>query len=207
MDEAEIGKGVADFLALVEARAADDAIGQPERDEALLELARLEARAHENGDLGQRHAAALQRLDLIADPARFLDPVAQRPHGDELAFRRFGPQRLAEAAFVLGDEARGGGEDVRRRAVVLLQPDDAGAGEILLEAQDVADLGAAPAIDRLIVVADAAEIAVTLRQQAQPQILRDVGVLVFVDQQIAKPVLVLRENLGPGQEDREVVQQ
>jgi hypothetical protein len=46
-----------------------------------------------------------------------------------------------------------------RRAVVALQPDDLGAGKIALEAQDVVDLGAAPAIDRLVVVADAADIA------------------------------------------------
>ena len=31
MDEAQIGQRVADFLALVEAQAADDAIGQAER--------------------------------------------------------------------------------------------------------------------------------------------------------------------------------
>ena len=38
---------------------------------------------------------------------------------------------------------------------------------------------------------DAADIAVTLRQKSQPQILRDVGVLVFVDQNIAEPALIL----------------
>src|SRR3546814_12521352 len=54
------------------------------------------------------------------------------------------------------------------------------------EAQDVADLGATPAVDRLVVVADAAEVAVALRQEAQPEVLRDVGVLVLVDQDVAE---------------------
>ena len=44
------------------------------------------------------------------------------------------------------------------RAVVALQADDVGAGEVVLEAQDVVDLRAAPAVDRLVVVADAAEV-------------------------------------------------
>jgi hypothetical protein len=58
---------------------------------------------------------------------------------------------------------------MRGGAVVLFQPDHGGAGEILLEAQDVADLGAAPAIDRLVVVAHAADVAVPAGQQPQPQ--------------------------------------
>ena len=56
------------------------------------------------------------------------------------------------------DEMRGGGEDVAGRAIVAFEPDHLRAGKILLEPQDVVDFGAAPAIDRLIVVADAADI-------------------------------------------------
>ena len=55
-DAAQIGEGVADLGALVEARAADDAIGQAELDEAVLELAHLGRDAHQDGDLGERHA-------------------------------------------------------------------------------------------------------------------------------------------------------
>ena len=100
------------------------------------------------------------------------------------------PRRL----LVGGDHAGGGGEDVRGRAVVLLEPDHRGAGEVLLEAQDVADLGAAPAVDRLVVVADAADVAVAAGEQPQPEVLRDVGVLVLVDEDVAEPALVLRSS-------------
>jgi hypothetical protein len=75
-----------------------------------------------------------------------------------VAFARVGAQRLAEAAFIVGDEMRGGGEDVGGGAVVAFEADHLGAGKILVEAQDVVDLGAAPAIDRLVVVADAADV-------------------------------------------------
>src|SRR2546423_666095 len=59
-------------------------------------------------------------------------------------------------------------EYVGGRAVVLFEPGDRRAREILFEAQDVADLGPTPTVDRLIVVADTAQISALLRQQAQP---------------------------------------
>jgi hypothetical protein len=150
---------------------------------------------------------ALQRLDLVAGPARLLLGVPQPAHGDLVAGLSAGPQRLAEAAAVVGDDAGGGGEDLGGRAVILLEPDDQRAGEIALEFEDVADLGAAPAVDRLVVVADAAQILVLLRQQPQPQILRDVGVLVLVDQQVTEAALIAGEDLGVGGEQRQIVQQ
>src|SRR5262249_17776433 len=69
-----------------------------------------------------------------------------------------GAQRLAETSFVVGDEMRGGRQDVAGGAVVALQADHPRARKVVLEAQDVVDLGAAPAVDRLVVVADAADI-------------------------------------------------
>src|SRR6202012_114653 len=79
-------------------------------------------------------------------------------HGDLLAVDILGAQRLAEPALIVRDQMRGGSEDMPGGAVIALQPDDLGAGEIVVEAQDVVDLGAAPAIDRLVVVADAADV-------------------------------------------------
>src|SRR3546814_3146213 len=89
-----------------------------------------------------------ERLDLLADEARLGLAVPQAAQAELLARLVLGPQGLAETALVVGDEAGGGGEDAAGRAVVALQPDHLGAGEIVLEAQDVADLGATPAVDR-----------------------------------------------------------
>ena len=55
VDEAQIGERVADLLALVKARAADDPVGQGQRDEPLLEFAGLEAGAHQDRDLARAH--------------------------------------------------------------------------------------------------------------------------------------------------------
>ena len=158
VDHPQISERVADLGALVEARAADHAVRQAQRDEAVLEFAHLERGAHQDGDLVERMAAALQLLDLLADGAGLFLGVPGAGDVDLLAQFVVGAQRLAEPALIVGDEMRGGGEDVAGRAVVALQPDHRGAGKIVLEAQDVVDLGAAPAIDRLVVVADAADV-------------------------------------------------
>src|SRR6476620_717051 len=133
-----------------------------------------------------------------------------------LAQHIFRTQRLAETAFIVRDQERGGREDVAGRAVVPLETDDLGAREVVIEAQDVVDFGPSPAVNRLVVVADATDVLGLslfrarwkrkcgfrrrsraarlrdngrrrrrtghLRQQLQPQILRDVRVLVLVDQ-------------------------
>ena len=46
-----------------------------------------------------------------------------------------------------------------------------------------------------------------LRQQAQPQILGDVGILIFVDEDIAEAVLPLPQNVGMGLKQRHAMQQ
>ena len=117
-DHAQVGERVADFHALVEARAADDAIGQAELDEAVFEFAHLERGAHQEGDLVERMVqpalarVALHLLDLLADVARFFLRVPGAGDGDLFARHVLGAQRLAEPALVVGDEMGGGGENV-----------------------------------------------------------------------------------------------
>src|SRR5204863_9982541 len=74
-DDAEISEGVADLGALVEAKTPDDAVGQADGDEPVLELAGLELGADENRAAVEPAglamvAAALDGLELVADPAR-----------------------------------------------------------------------------------------------------------------------------------------
>src|SRR5947207_51001 len=97
-----------------------------------------------NSSVSSARRAASNRL------TRFLVAVPHAAQAHLVALGHVGPQRLAQPSLVVRDDVAGGGEDVRRAAVVALEPDDGGAGEILLEAQDVADLRAAPAVDRLV---------------------------------------------------------
>ena len=118
---------------------------------------------------------ALQLLDVLADRARLFLGIPSAGDGDFFAQHIIGAQRLAEPAFVMGDDMRGRGEDVSGRAVIALEPDHNGAGKVVLEAQDVVDLGAAPAVDRLIIIADAADVFGAARSSLSPLAGRGLG--------------------------------
>ena len=79
------------------------------------------------------------------------------------------------------------------RAVVALQLHDPRARVVGLEVEDVADVGAAPAVDRLVLVADDGDAVRAPRQQAHQPVLHAVGVLEFVDQHVIE---ALRDLLG-----------
>src|SRR5439155_26256722 len=91
VDQTEIGERVADLLALIKARPANHAVWQCQGNEPLFELARLESGAHQDRDLAQPVTLALQRLNLLADPAGFIYSVPDRAHHDLVAFARLGP--------------------------------------------------------------------------------------------------------------------
>ena len=80
-------------------------------------------------------------------------------------------------------------------------------GEILFEAQDVANLCPAPTINRLVVVPHAADVLMPCRQQAQPHVLCHVCILILVHQNIFEPALVLLQYVFVVLEDRHHVQQ
>src|SRR5690606_19576017 len=142
---------------------------RPQADERVFEGWGRNAGAHQDRDVVERAPGTLLCFDLLADEARLLLVVPQGRDAHALAHLALGPEGLAQARTVARDQARGGAQNVPGRAVVALQADHPGARKVLLEAQDVADLGAAPAVDRLVVVPDAGDVAVTLCEQAQPQ--------------------------------------
>src|SRR5450759_3212511 len=189
-DAAKISQRVTDLGALVKSRAADHPVGQAERNEALLEFAHLERRADQNRDLVERMALALQLLDLFGNNAGFFLRIPNAGDGWLLANFAIGEERFAEPSLVMRDEARRDREDMPGRAVIALEPNDFRARKIALEAQNIIDLGAAPAIDRLVVVADTTDILPPLAEQPQPQILRRVGILILIDEHIAEAVLI-----------------
>src|SRR5260221_276606 len=68
----------------------------------------------------------------------------------EIAGAGIGPEVLPEPLLVVRDDGVRDREDALRRAVVLLQSDDLGVGEVLLEVKDVAYVGAPEAVHRLV---------------------------------------------------------
>ena len=138
-------------------------------------------------------SGALHRLDVLADRARLLliVPNTSDDHlGAEVIVR---VQRLAEPALIVCDEPGRRTKDVPGGAIIALQPDHLRARKVLFEPKNVLHLGAAPAVDRLVVVSDAAQVGRcrALGQQPQPEILSDIGVLVLVHQHEAEAALIV----------------
>jgi len=70
----------------------------------------------------------------------------------------------------------------------LLQFDDMQAAEVFRQYLHVVGGSAAPAVDRLVIVAHRGEGAAHTADGADHAVLADIGVLVFVDQQVAQLV-------------------
>ena len=86
------------------------------------------------------------------------------------------------------DQPIGDAQDRFRRAVVRLQTHDLGARVVLLEGEDLGDVRSAPSVDRLVVIAHDAQVAVPIRQLAQDLVLGFVGVLVLVHVHVTEPL-------------------
>ena len=145
---------------------------------------------HRSGDLGSDTLGLLESRAIEHDPHR-----RARPCG--------GDESFVLPPGVVGDQAVGRPQNIRRAPVVVLQLHDLRGGIVPLELEDVANARAPPSIDRLIGIAGHGEMRVFDRQATEDRILNGVGVLVFVYEDEAVPgiefaaeVGVLRENRG-----------
>ena len=77
----------------------------------------------------------------------------------------------------------------------------------MLEVEDVAHVGATPTVDRLVRVADDAQIAVAARQQVDELVLHPVGVLILVHEHVLPATLVVLEDAREALEELHGLQQ
>ena len=105
-------------------------------------------------------------------------------------------QRLGRAPLVMADAAGGSVQDLRARAEVAAQHDLHVAGVALAEAQEVARVGVAPAVDQLVVIAAHAQVPVGAREQVDERRLGVAGVLKLVGEQPSPPLAQPREPVG-----------
>ena len=189
-EQAQVGGDVLD-LGLVEERlAAREQVGNLLVAQLRLEQPGLMVRAIEDGVVGEL-AALLEavRLQLHHHAFGLGLVVPAGGDGDLVTVTELGPELLVEQLLVVRDDVVGGLQDAHRRPVVLLQRDDLERREFGRQPLQVVDVGAAPAVDRLIVVAHGGELGADAGQQFQELVLAGVGILVFVDQQVAQAVL------------------
>ena len=204
----QVGQRVLHLAALVEAGPADQLVADPVAQERLLDRPALGVRAVHHGDVArtrpallvvglagqERTAATDQAFDLAGDPFGLLFLVVGLEALDRPATGLLGPQLLVRSGGVPADDGMGGVEDQLGRAVVLLELDHGGVRLVALEVEDVAQVGPTPRVDRLVVVADDAQVVVARRERPDPQVLGPVRVLVLVDVEVAPALLVAGEH-------------
>ena len=99
---------------------------------------------------------------------------------DQIALFMFRPEALFLPVPVVCDDRVRRIQNILRRPVILFQTDDFRVREHLLELQNVLNVCASEFIDRLIVVANHADVVILLRQHTHEDELRGVGILIFI---------------------------
>ena len=196
-DELEVRHEVADLAPIVEAHRARRADTAMARLAAAPPRARGSARWCGRGRRSRVSAVGARwaRRAAISSTTKSASSRSSRhAHGgDALAARRAWAAASCPCGRVFAlmtTFARSRTSGVR--AVVLLEAHDVCAsGKSLLEVEDVPDVGAAPAVDGLVVVAHDAEVAVAAGEQLHELVLRAVGVLVLVDEDVLELAAVL----------------
>jgi nitrogen regulatory protein PII len=196
-EDAQVGEQIFDLGAIVEADAADDGVRQSRRRAAPLP-ARATARACDKRRRNRRARGLVEAQPLNGShhELRLRPLVLGGLIAHQLAAELLGEEALLLALQVARDDGVGGVEDDLRRAVVLLQLDGVRVGMVALEVEDVAHVGAAPAVDRLVVVADDAQVRRAPRQVVDQIVLDAVGVLELVDEHVIELVGQLRPDDG-----------
>ena len=140
--------------------------------------------ADEHADLGRRSAGCNQLLRLGGHRLRLCALCVAAPEAHAPAAR---PLQLLGDPLGRGCHDRHGRlEDSPARAVVVLEAHDLRVRELALEVEQVLLRGAAEAVDGLVVVAHDRDVAVLLHEQPQQHPLREVRVLVLVDEHVAE---------------------
>ena len=194
---AQVGERVLDLAPVVELHAPDHPVRDAGPHQRLLDDAALRVGPVEDREVGEAGSLGLgQPGDLVDDERRLVALVLGLVAGDELATDLVGPEVLGVAAHVVGDHRVGGVEDRLGGAVVLVEHHDRRLGERLLEAHQVAVVGAAEAEDRLVLVADRHQVAVPLRQHADDLPLGGVRVLELVDEDVVEAAPPAVQDVG-----------
>jgi hypothetical protein len=193
----QVREQILDLAPGIEGNPADDLVAHAVLAQFGLQGTRLRIGAVEHRALVEPAAAADALRQEGTYCARLVGLVGGQHEAQPCPCVALAPQALAFAIPVVRDHGVGGIENVPGRAVVLLEPDHRGARERFLEVEHVGEIGAPPAVDGLVIIADDEQIAVPRRQRFDQAELRVVGVLVFVHQHVVETLLVAARDVGP----------
>lgn len=196
MNQHQVGEHILHFCSVKEPGAADDAIRECVSSEGLLQHIGLGIGPVEDGKISEIPCSLLlQNLpgDKFCFPV-FVDSFVEQ---DVIPDRIIRPEVFPLSSDVVGNDSIGCAQNGFGGAVILFQTDDAGAFILIFKTQNVFNGGAAELVNALVVVADDTDIFILPGQQGGKKVLKVVGVLVFVDQDIAElPLVVVTDILA-----------
>src|SRR5712691_1054829 len=199
--EAEHREHVLDLLAVEEARSAARQIWDALPSELVLEVARKHADGmSEDGDVRERAAASIQLPDGLGHRTRLCPRVWSHDHCDRpvAGAARRDEVGLVREIGIAPDERGRAIQDLLERSPVMREWESF-APET---AADVLDLGVAPAVDRLLRVADHGHVPEVIGRQEPDEVELDpVGVLELVHEQIAESFATAPAELGHSLEE------
>ena len=156
----------------------------------LFELARLDVAAVEDGEVAVFAVFAdFAQVDVADDLFGFAFVGARGDDVYALAFGQGGPQGFFDDVRVVGDQGVGDSEDFLVAAVVLFEFDGFQGRVVFVQVGDVFRTRTAPGVDGLVVITNSGEGGGCADEQLQQLVLAIVGVLVFVDEQVADAML------------------
>ena len=179
----ELPRGVA----LEERRALEGDLRLGER---RLEVGRARVQPVQDGHPVVWDTVGVQRANSLDDELELVGQRRERPRhglGAALADRPQGLRRPAE----LRDEPVRELEHLGRRAVVRLEPNDGGVRIAIGQLEQVARRRSGERVDRLVVVADGADVVALAEPELEQRLLEQVHVLVLVDGE--RPVACLHD--------------
>ena len=182
-DGAQIRHCVFDLAPIVEARATHHLVGNALTHQRFFDHAALRVGAVKDGDLFPHHGLVVVNIGGSArHPHRLIAFVVGVITGDGLTPAKLAPQGLELARRVVGDDRVRGIENDLCAAIVLVEHDGGHIFEGFFELQDVAQIGATKAVHRLVLIAHNSDVLI--------------GVLILVDEDVQKALLVLIQHFG-----------
>ena len=189
--DVQIRDKVADLAAIVKFQPADHRIRDAHPHEPFFNGARLDVRTIQYRHITVRNTRRfLLSKYFLRDISRFVPLVLRAIRCNRRARGVFRPKIFRLPFLIICNDGVRRRQNRLRRAVILLQPYDRRFRIVLLKIQDIADIRTAPAVNRLVRVANDAKISVPGRQELRKLILGAVRVLILVHENILKPLLV-----------------
>ena len=183
----EVSNDILDFLALVETQTTIDTIWDTILSHLFLKGAALCVGTIENGKIVVLCLVlSTDSLDVITHDDSLFPIAIGRLQGQSLALLILAEHILVYLSFVLAYQAIGSLHDKLRGTVVLLQLKEARTLILLLEIEDVIDIGTTETVDALCIVSHHTDTSVLAGQLQDDLLLGVVRILILIDQHIAE---------------------